>query len=229
MGTIIYARVSTEDQDLEAQSENLWEHATEQIGADPDEITMLRDKSTGTDTDRTGYREMMQLVRDDDADHVVVREITRIGRNFRDIHETVHEIVDDHNCGLTITNDNLEIPPGDDLSMRDKMFLSMLAWGAELEAKKIRENTIEGLRAAEAAGKWIGRPPYGFETDEDGYLQPSDNFGNALDAIEAVDELDWSHRKAARHSGVPRRTVPNVLERKELYLGEVEDAENYSA
>jgi hypothetical protein len=35
-----------------------------------------------------------------------------------------------------------------------------------------------------------------------------------------VDELGWSDRKAARHTGVPRRTIPNVVERKDLYLSE---------
>jgi DNA invertase Pin-like site-specific DNA recombinase len=218
--TAIYVRVSTRDQDLEQQEQNLWGYATDSLSIDPADIVVLRDKSTGTDTDRGGYRDLMQLVRDDEADRVIVREITRIGRNFRDIHETVHEIVEDHNAGLSVTNDNLEIEPGGDLSMRDKMFLSMLAWGAELEAKKIRENTIEGLRAAEAEGKWVGHPPYGFTTDDDGYLQPNDNFANAVEAIYAVDELGWSDRKAARHTGVPRRTVPNVVERKDLYLSE---------
>ena len=218
--TAIYVRVSTRDQDLEQQEQNLWAYATDSLSIDPADIVVLRDKSTGTDTDRGGYRDLMQLVRNDEADRVIVREITRIGRNFRDIHETVHEIVEDHNAGLSVTNDNLEIEPGGDLSMRDKMFLSMLAWGAELEAKKIRENTIEGLRAAEAEGKWVGHPPYGFTTDDDGYLQPNDNFGNAVEAIYAADELGWSDRKAARHTGVPRRTVPNVLERKNLYLSE---------
>jgi DNA invertase Pin-like site-specific DNA recombinase len=221
--TVIYARVSTADQDLTNQQENLHEYAVDRLNVDADDITVLRDKSTGTNTDRSGYREMMSLVRDGDADRVVVREVTRIGRNFRDIHEIVHEIVEDHNVGLSIVNDNLEIEPGDDLNMRDKMFLSMLAWGAELEAKKIKQNTIEGLRAAEEAGKWVGHPPYGFTTDDDGYLQPNENFGNALDAIEAVEELGWSDRKAARHSGVPRRTVPNVIDRKDLYLNERSD------
>jgi len=216
--TLIYARVSTEDQDLEHQEDNLWKYATDRLNIDPSNITVLTDKSTGTNQDRTGYREMMDRVRSGDARWVIVREVTRIGRDFRGIHETVHEIVDDHGIGLAITNDNLEIEPGDELSMRDKMFLSMLAWGAELEAKKIKENTKAGLRAAEAAGKWVGRPPYGFSTDEDGYLQPNENFSKAREAIFAVEEEGWSDRKASRHSGVPRRTVPNLIERKELYL-----------
>lgn len=217
---VIYARVSTEDQELQHQTENLYEYATGRLGVEPADLEVLTDKATGTDQDRSGYREMMELVRDGDASRVIVREVTRIGRNFRDIHETVHEIVEDHSVGLYIKNDGLEIDPGDEMSMQNKMFLSMLAWGAELEAKKIRENTIEGLRAAEAAGKWTTRPPYGFTTDDDGYLMPTEDFANARAAIYAVTELGWSDRKASRHSGVPRRTVPNLVERSDLYLND---------
>jgi DNA invertase Pin-like site-specific DNA recombinase len=218
--TVIYARVSTADQDLDHQTENLWEHATGDLGIDPDCIDVLADESTGTNTDRSGYRELMERVRTGDVERVVVREVTRIGRNFRDISETVHEIVEDHDIGLTIVNDGLAIEPGEELSMQDKMFLMMFAWGAELEAEKLRQNTIAGLRAAEAAGKWTTRPPYGFTTDDDGYLVPDETFDNAVAAIYAVEALGWSHRKAARHSGVPRRTVPSVLDRREQYIPE---------
>jgi DNA invertase Pin-like site-specific DNA recombinase len=216
--TVIYARVSTGDQDLDHQTENLWDHATGDLGIDPERIDVLADESTGTNTDRSGYRELMKRVRSGDVERVVVREVTRIGRNFRDISETVHELVEDHDVGLTVVNDGLAIEPGEELSMQDKMFLMMLGWGAELEAEKLRQNTIAGLRAAEAAGKWTTRPPYGFTTDDDGYLVPDETFDNAVAAIYAVEALGWSHRKAARHSGVPRRTVPSVLDRRDRYL-----------
>lgn len=218
MATIIYARVSKQEQNLEHQEDNLWTHATDELGVPPDEITVLSDKSTGTDTDRSGYRQMLKRVRGGEADRVVVREVTRLGRTMRDISENVHEIVEDHGAGLHVVNDNLAVEPGEELPMQDKMILNVLAWAAELEAKKIQENTRAGLRAAEAAGKWVGRPPYGFSTDDDGYLQPNENFSKARDAIIGVEEEDWSHRKASRHSGVPRRTVPNLLDRKDLYL-----------
>ncbi|KOX93253.1 recombinase family protein [Halorubrum tropicale] len=226
MATIIYARVSKADQNLAHQEDNLWKYATDNLGVDGDDIDVLSDKSTGTDTDRSGYREMLARVRDADADRVIVREITRLGRTMREISENVHEIVQDHGVGLHVMNDQLEVEPGDELTMRDKMLLNVLAWSAELEAKKIQENTRAGLRAAEAAGKWVGRPPYGFSTDDDGYLQPTENFSKAREAIIAVEEKGWSDRKAARHSGVPRRTVPNVVDRKDLYLEEHEPPEN---
>lgn len=224
MGTIIYARVSKPEQNLEHQRENLWAYATEELGVPGEEIDVLSDKSTGTDTDRSGYRNMIERVREGDVDRVIVREVTRLGRTMREISENVHEMVQDHGIGLYVMNDNLEVEAEEGLSMQDKMLLNVLAWAAELEAKKIKENTLAGLRAAEDAGKWTTRPPYGFTTDDEGYLQPNENFDKAIRAIRAVEDEDWSHRKASRHTGVPRRTIPNILERKELYLAETEKA-----
>lgn len=211
----VYARVSTRDQELDTQRDNLLDYA-DNLGLDVDADHVLADKSTGTDTDRAGYHQLMELVEDGAVDAIVVRSITRISRNMRDLHRTVGEIVEDHNCGLYVHD--LKIPPGEDLDMRDKILLNTLGMAAELEADMIRQRVVEGLRAAEDAGKWTTRPPYGFTTDDDGYLQPTDEFRNAVDAIVAVEEEGWSHRKASRHSGVPRRTIPNLLDRKELYL-----------
>jgi len=227
--TVIYARVSTEDQDLQQQEADLWDYTTERLGVDGADVEVLRDKSTGTNIDRSGYREMMQLVRSGEADRVVVRAIDRAGRALRDIQDTIYEIVDDHGCDFHATQDGLR-SEGDDMDIGFKSALFGLSLAAEIKARKVKDNTMQGLRAAEAAGKWIGAPPYGFTTDDDGYLQPTEKFHNALEAIRAVDEAGWSHRKASRHTGVPRRTVPNLLERRELYLEEYDspDAGNAS-
>lgn len=220
--TIIYTRVSTEDQDLDQQEHDLWDYTTTHLDVDPGDIKVLRDKSSGTDIDRSGYREMMQFVRDGDADRVVVRAIDRIGRDIRDIHETIYEIVDDYGCDFHATQDGLS-SEGEEMDIGFQSALFGLSLAAEIKARKVKDNTLQGLRAAEAEGKWIGQPPYGFTTDEDGYLTPNENYHNAVEVIRAVEEMDWSHRKASRHSGVPRRTVPNILERKEMYLQELEE------
>jgi DNA invertase Pin-like site-specific DNA recombinase len=220
MTTIIYARVSTADQSLDHQQDSPLDYATDDLGIAESEMEILADEATGTDTDRPGYRQMLKRVRDGEVDRVIVREVTRLGRTMRTISENVHEIVEDHDTGLNVQNDNLEVEPGGELLMNDKMILNVLAWAAEIEAKKIRENTIEGLRTAEAAGKWVGRPPYGFTTDADGYLQPTGEFGDAVEAIRAVEDLGWSHGKAARHTGAPRRTVPSLVENREMYLSQ---------
>lgn len=96
------------------------------------------------------------------------------------------------------------------------MFLDMLAWGAEHEAKRIKEATLEGPRAGEVDGRWVGRPPFGFITD-DCYLQPNDEYANAVEAIHVKENLDWSDRRITRHTDVPQRTVAQILGRRGLY------------
>lgn len=221
--TLIYARVSTADQTLDAQEANLWDYCTDRLGIPQTDIDVEREKASGTTTDRSGYRTLMKRVREDDIDRVVVRAIDRIGRDIRDIHDTIYEIVDDHDVGFHAVDDGLAQEPGEDMDIGFQATLMGLSLAAEVKAKKVRQNTIEGLRAAEAAGKWIGRPPYGFETDDDGYLQPTDDFSRARRAILAVEEEDWSQRKASRRTGVPRRTIPALLNRRELYLNEFDD------
>ena len=216
----VYARVSTQDQDLSHQRDNLLTYAREQ-GFDVRQEHVLADKSTGTNTDRSGYRELLELVESGAVDAIVVRSITRIGRNMRDVHATVGRVTD-AGAGLYVKNDGLEIAPGDEMEMRDKILLNTLAMAAELEAEMIKQRTVEGLRAAEQAGKWTTRPPYGFTTDDDGYLRPTEEYAQAVEAIHAVEREGWSHRKAARHTGVPRRTIPAVLDRRNLYLNEFE-------
>lgn len=219
----IYARVSTADQDVDHQREHLLDYA-DRLGL---EVThVISDQSTGTNTDRDGYRQLMQLVESDSIDAVVVRSITRISRNMRDLHRTIGTIVDDHDCGLYVRNDDLEISAGSKMDMRDKILLNTLGMAAELEADMIHQRVVDGLRAAEEAGKWTSRPPYGFTTTDDGYLAPTDDFSKAVDAIHGVEELGWSHRKASRHTDVPRRTVPALLDRKSLYLDEFDGADS---
>lgn len=84
---------------------------------------------------------------------------------------------------------------------------------AELHRQRMRE----GLQAAVAAGKYMGRPTYGFNTDDERHLVPNENYSTACDAIEAVGEFGWSKRKAARYSCVPQQTLTSLFERREMY------------
>jgi DNA invertase Pin-like site-specific DNA recombinase len=53
MEAATYVRVSTEEQSLERQLEATHDYPSG-LGADPTSIETYRDKSTGTDTERTG-------------------------------------------------------------------------------------------------------------------------------------------------------------------------------
>lgn len=210
----IYARVSTDDQNIDHQRENLLDYADD-LGYDG--VTVYADTSTGTDTARADYQQLLTAVEEGEVDAVACRSVTRLGRSMRQINQHVHKIVDDHGCGLYIRNDNVEIEPGDGLSMSDKILLDVLGWAGEVEAKKLQENIQAGLEAARAEGKWVGRPPFGFDVDDGGYLQPNENYQKAQEVIHAMDELGWSQRKTARYTGVARSTLRGIMDRKEMY------------
>lgn len=216
--TAIYARVSTEEQSLEGQQKSAWDYATDTLGVDAAEIEVIRDKSTGTDTDRSGYRELLDRAADGEFEQVVVREVSRIARNMRDLNETIGQLVDDHDVTVHIIDAGLVIGDGDDDGVfDDRLVLQFLGIAASLEAKMTKQRTMAGLAAAQAAGKHTGRPPYGFDTDDEGYLVPNDYFYTALAVIERI-EAGKSVRSTARHAGIARSTVRNIVDRKETYV-----------
>ncbi|WP_256289929.1 recombinase family protein [Halobellus inordinatus] len=218
--TAIYARVSTEEQSLEGQQKSAWEYATETLGIEPASIEIIRDKSTGTNTDRSGYRDLLDRAADDEFERVIVREVSRIARNMRDLNETIGQLVDDHDVTVHIIDAGLVIGEGDDDGVfDDRLVLQFLGIAAELEAKMTKQRTIAGLAAAQAAGKHTGRPPYGFDTDSEGYLIPNENFYTALAVIERI-EAGESVRSTARHADIARSTVRNIVDRKDVYLKE---------
>lgn len=57
-----YCRVSTDEQELSRQLEATREYAVESLDADPGDLELYRDKSTGTDTARDGYQRLMSDV-----------------------------------------------------------------------------------------------------------------------------------------------------------------------
>lgn len=104
----------------------------------------------------------------------------------------------------------------DTAAIDDHTMLRAIGIAAELEASVNSERTREGIAAAQAEGKHVGRPPFGFDTDGNGNLVPNENFETALAVIEQIEAGD-SKRSTARDAGITRATVRNIMNRKELY------------
>ena len=85
-----YVRVSAEEQSLERQLEDTHEYADRQLDTVP--IETYRDKSTGTDTDRSSFRQLLEDVQDNQYDTVVANSVSRISRSIRDLDQTVETI-----------------------------------------------------------------------------------------------------------------------------------------
>lgn len=146
MALIFYARVSSKDQNLERQL-----YRAKQVNADK----VFQDKKSGKNTERTGLKEMLNYIREEDTVEVV--SLDRLSRNYNDIKKMVQLfkdkkvklLVDD--LPVTYTGNNLV-----DNFLLD-MMISLMGFVAENERQKIRERQRQGIERAKQNGKYRGR------------------------------------------------------------------------
>ncbi len=210
-----YVRVSTDDQSLERQITATTEYAQERLGNELDRIQVYRDKSTGTDTSRDGYKRLMSDVSDGVIDAVIVNSVSRISRSIRDLDRTAEHIADG-GSELHILAEGLTMKPGEDDPYQKALF-RLLGVFAELEADMIKHRVTEGIAARQSEEDYHhGRPPLGFDKD-DGRLIETSEYDRIVTVLEMVTKDELSKRKAARELDTSRATINRALERGELY------------
>lgn len=209
----IYARISTEQQDIEKQVDQLVDYANRYYPeSNP---ALFKDESTGTDTERSGYKRLMDSV--EEFDVVVVRSVSRVSRSIRDLSRIADEF-EDAGTKLEFKNEPIEIDPSSDDPYSKAMF-QLLGVFAELEAEMTRHRIKDSIQTLQENGfKW-GRAPLGFEKN-DGELIPTSDFDNVCTVLEMVDEDEMSQRKGAQRLNTSRTTIRRALEdedRRQLY------------
>lgn len=140
-----YERVSTEDQNLELQT-----NALTSAGVDPDLI--FTDKMSGATMNRPGFKKMMRAVRPGDC--IVVWKLDRLGRSMIGLIDTVETF---KNAGIhfRILTHNIDTTgPAGALTLH--IFMAF----AEFERKLISERTKAGVERAKARGVVFGRQHY---------------------------------------------------------------------
>jgi len=210
-----YCRVSTEDQSLDRQMEATAEYAEREFGADLADLKYYSDKSTGTDTARDGYHELLEDVAGGGVDAVVANSVSRVSRSIRDLDKTVEKIVDDHDSELHIVSEGLKMTGDND--PYQKAMLQLLGVFAELEAEMTRQRVREGIQTRMNNDEYHHGPaPLGFDKN-DGHLIESDGYDRVRTTLELVQDGELSKRKAARELDTSRRTINRALDRAELY------------
>ncbi|MFC5972612.1 recombinase family protein [Halomarina salina] len=213
-----YHRVSTENQSLERQRQSTADYCRRiwdiNLAKMPDEHI---DRSTGTNTDRSGYQAMMDDVEDGEVDAVVVHSVSRIARSIRDLDRTAERIVDDAGAELHIISEGFVLRVDDDDPYQRAMF-QLLGVFAELEASIAQQRTREGIAARQASEEYQhGQAPLGFVKD-DGRLIEAENYPHIRAVINRVHQGEQSKRSAARELDSSRSTVRRCIEdRPELY------------
>lgn len=211
----LYVRVSTEDQSIERQLTSTNEYAERVLNAQPADLRVYRDKSTGTNTNRAGYLKLMEAVEDGDLDAVVVHDVTRISRSISDLERTSNRM-SDHGVSLHIVSEGLVIEPEENDPYQRALF-QLLGVFAELEAAMIRQRVKEGIAVRQANDDYHhGRAPLGFNKDA-GRLVEDDDYQEVVAVLEMVQKDQLSKRKAARQLDTSRPTINRALERAEVY------------
>ncbi len=137
-----YARVSTQDQNLDMQIKALKLAGCEKIYAE---------KVTGTKAIRPEYDKMKEFARDG-HDIIVVYKLDRLGRSLRNLIDEM-QLFAKRNLGFKSLQENI-----DTSTSGGKLFFHIFAAVAEFEKDIIKERTLSGLEAARARGRVGGRP-----------------------------------------------------------------------
>ena len=151
MRCVAYIRVSTKEQDEEVQRKAIREFA-KQRGIEVVEWYIDKGESGAKSfRERPQARKMLEELETVKPDCVVAWSLDRLGRTMLDTLNTVIKI---ENRGVKVITVKEEWLQTLDNNIR-KLILSILAWVAEFERRRIRERQEE----AWAQGKQKGRPP----------------------------------------------------------------------
>lgn len=133
-----YARVSTTDQSLEVQQQEL---------ANCERI--FTDQATGTNANRPGLQEMMSFVREGDT--IIVSRLDRFARSLSDLFKLLDEL---SQKGVSFQCVHQSI---DTASSTGKLTLAILGAVAEFENDIRKERQRAGIDRAKASGVYRGR------------------------------------------------------------------------
>jgi DNA invertase Pin-like site-specific DNA recombinase len=147
---VIYARVSTSDQDCDRQVRDLISYA-DRSGYNV--IGIYKEIGSGTYCDRKQRSVIARLARARKINAVLCTELSRWGRSLPDIISTLTEL-DRYGCSLICQSGlqlDLKTPHG-------KMIAGVLSSLAEFERDLLIERIRSGLDHARSKGKTLGRP-----------------------------------------------------------------------
>lgn len=141
-----YARVSTTDQNLDCQLEQLQKADCKKI---------FQEKISGKNANRPQLQAMLDFIREDDE--VVVISMDRLGRNSRDISNIIEQIKQKE-----ATINILDLPSFEGIKDRNlknlltNLVLEIQKYTAEQERKTILERQKQGIKIAKERGVYKG-------------------------------------------------------------------------
>ena len=150
MRAALYVRVSTLDQNLDNQLDDLRKYVAQRVWG---KATEYADKASGAKDSRPALDALLKAARRREFDVVVVWRLDRLGRSLKHLLDVLHELTA---LGIAFVSLNEGI---DATTPSGRLQLHLLGAFAEFERARIQERVRAGLARARREGKRLGRPP----------------------------------------------------------------------
>ncbi|GAA6396769.1 DUF4368 domain-containing protein [Solibaculum mannosilyticum] len=161
--TALYLRLSRDDE-LEGESNSisnqkafLTDYAKRHKF--PNVKIFVDDGVSGVTMKRSGFQKMMSLVEAGQVSVVIVKDMSRLGRNYLEVGQLTENIFPMHNVRFIAVNDGVDSAQGDDDFTPFRNIMN--EWYAKDMSRKMRSS----LRTKSRQGYAIGQPPLGYMHD----------------------------------------------------------------
>lgn len=200
---VIFARVSStnERQDYQRQVNDLTEYAVKN-GMKIQKVFAEKISGAKKNQERKELMSMVEYIRENRVDKVLVTELSRLGRDTLQILQTL-DILNEHRISLYIQNYNIEtLTSKGEVNPMSQFLITILAEIAKMERKTIQERMRSGYLNYRAMGGKVGRKE-GYRKDEEKLL---------AEYVEEVKLLkkNYSLRNVAKITGRSVSTIQKI-------------------
>lgn len=157
-----YLRVSTEEQTVLNQRISMQKWAEDQ---EFQILEYFEDSAVSGKVPavkRKGFIEMLDLVKNERVDAILIYELSRVGRTFWDTLDAIKAI--EEYAPLISCSPRESFLQMTEPSVR-KLMIGILTWVAEREREMLVQRTKDGILRAKSVGKVIGRPKKKLDKD----------------------------------------------------------------
>jgi site-specific DNA recombinase len=212
-----YCRVSTKDQShhgtsLGYQREKV-DECIQKMGWD--KVDILQDDETGTEIEvREGLKEILRRINEWDV--LVIMKPDRLSRSFGDAENMFRHYFEPNHKNVWSVEMNINLTNHPEM----RQFKSVIA---DMEVRNIKSRVNQGFESASEQGYWIGKPPFGYETESIGTsykdrkkLVPN-HLWEIVNTIFMYASEGYSHTEISIHVGIPRTTIISILNNPVYY------------
>ncbi len=195
MRAVLYARVSTDNQELENQVEKLKSHAENEDY----EYEVVSEKVSSI-KERPKFENIMQNL--EDYDKFVVTKIDRFARSIRDFNQRLNKLQE-----ADVEFEATDQPIDTEDEIYGDFLQKQLALFAELERKMIRRRMEEGFEKAKEEGR-VGRKSSLTDTEKD--------------QVESLyKEKSYSYQSLAEEFDVSKSTIYRTLKERQAIESQI--------